>query len=118
MARGMHAMRAIVKMPPTLYRGVQNYSCLFENSRPCAAGKLGQPTHSQSANCRKFKLNSHNLAGIIVHHSVQSLQNQILNEGWMDGQTAKPLQGWLIEFRGRGNKITSRLSSSSSSGHQ
>ena len=49
------------------YRGVQNNSCLFENSRPSAARQLGQPMHSQSANFGKFKLNSHNLAGIILH---------------------------------------------------
>ena len=52
------------------YRGIQNYSCLFENSRPSAARQLGQPIHSQSANFVKLKLNSHNLAEIILHHSV------------------------------------------------
>ena len=50
---------------------MQNYSCLFEHCRPSAARQLGQPMHSQSANFGKFKPNSHNLAGIILHHSVQ-----------------------------------------------
>ena len=49
---------------------MQNYSCLF-SSRPSAARQLFQPMHSQSANFGKFKLNSHNLAGIILHHSVR-----------------------------------------------
>ena len=46
-----------------------NYSCMLEISRLSAAKQLGQPMHSQSANFGKFKLNSHNLAGIIVHQS-------------------------------------------------
>ena len=55
------------------YRVVQNYSCLLENSRLSAARELDQPMHSQSANFGKFKLNSRNLAGIILHHSASSL---------------------------------------------
>ena len=54
----------------SIYRVVQNYSCLFENSRSSAARQHGQPMRSQSANFGKFKLNSHNLAGIFLHHSV------------------------------------------------
>ena len=54
----------------TLYSDVKNYACMFEISRLSAAGQLGQPMHSQSANFGKSKLNSRNLAGIISHHSV------------------------------------------------
>ena len=55
------------------YRGVKNYSCMFVISPPSAARQLGQPMHIQSANFGKFKLNSRNLAGIILHHSASSL---------------------------------------------
>ena len=48
-------------------------ACLFENSCPSAARQIGQPMHSQSANFGKFKLNSHNLAGILLHHSLNGL---------------------------------------------
>ena len=50
------------------YRDVKNYSCMFEISRLSAARQLGQPMHSQSDNFGKFKLNSHNLAGIFLHN--------------------------------------------------
>ena len=43
---------------------------MFENSRPSAARKLDQPCTAQSANFGKFWLNSQNLAGTILHHSV------------------------------------------------
>ena len=43
---------------------------MFEISRLSAGRQLGQPMHSQSANFGKFKLNSRNLAGIILHGSV------------------------------------------------
>ena len=52
------------------YRDVKNYSCMFEISRLNAARQLGHPMHSQPANFGKFKLNSLNLAGIILHDSV------------------------------------------------
>ena len=54
-----------------MYRDVINYPCMFEISRLSAARQLGQPMHSQSANFGKFELNSRNLAGIILHDSVQ-----------------------------------------------
>ena len=47
-----------------------NYSCMLEISRLSAAKQLGQPMHSQSANFGKFKLNSRNLSGVILHDSV------------------------------------------------
>ena len=60
------------------YRVVQNYSGLFENSRPSAARQLGQPVHSQSDNFGKFKLNSHNLAGIFLHHSITKMAKKLI----------------------------------------
>ena len=42
--------------------------------RPSAARQLGKPVHSQSANFGKYKLNSHNLTGIILHHSVHAMR--------------------------------------------
>ena len=53
-----------------LFRDVKKYSCMFEISCLSAARQLGQPMHSQSANFGKFKLNSRNLGGIILHDSV------------------------------------------------
>ena len=52
------------------YRGVQNYSCLFENSRPSAARQLGTPMHNQLANFGKFKLNYLNLVPFLLLNPV------------------------------------------------
>ena len=43
---------------------------MFEISRLSAARQLGQPVHSQSDNFGSIRLNFRNLAGIILHDSV------------------------------------------------
>ena len=52
-------------------------SCL-KFPRLSAARQLGQPKHSQSANYGKCKLNSRNVAGIILHASVCGRMNKLL----------------------------------------
>ena len=60
-----------------LYRDEENYSRLFEISRLSADSQCPCPC---TANFGKFKLNSRNLAGIILHdseHGISSNQRTI-----------------------------------------